>query len=79
MTDYTPTTLEVANSWWENRCPSKDFDFDDVYGQQFERWLMRVKFEAWEEGYQQDIDDQYAHAAGDYVAHDANPYRAEEG
>ncbi|WP_047219947.1 hypothetical protein [Delftia lacustris] len=39
MTDYTPTTAEVRNAWWRDKCPENDLDFDDVYNAAFDRWL----------------------------------------
>ena len=40
MSDYTPTTEEVRNSYasWSDAYP------------EFDRWLAEVKAEAWEEG-----------------------------
>ena len=82
---YTPTITELASTWVRAQVERENEHGRIVtvadmkaFRAEVERWLMRVKFDAWEEGYQQDIDDQYAHAAGDYVAYDANPYRAEE-
>lgn len=47
MTDYTPTTGNVKNSYaWDIYSAS----FDDSRDAAFDRWLASVKAEAWDEG-----------------------------
>lgn len=46
MTDYTPTTDDVRNSYVENSARARQ-----LRGEQFDRWLRKVKAEAWDEAY----------------------------
>ena len=67
MSDYTPTTEEVRDDY------ALLADASRPRHMQFDRWLVEVKAQAWEEGY----------AAGDSDAHtenrldSSNPYRGE--
>jgi hypothetical protein len=36
---YVPTTEDIRNAWWRDQCPAADLDFDDTWGQAFDRWL----------------------------------------
>ena len=62
MTDYTPTTEEVR---WQFSTDSPS----EFMPEQFDRWLAKVKEQAWDEGFREGLD-------GDRG--DPNPYRRGE-
>ena len=65
MSDYTPTTEEVAKSyvWFRDQAFT-----DDKLRAEFDCWLAEVKAQVWEEGYRDCC-------AGRGII--ANPYRQE--
>lgn len=62
MSEYTPTTEEVRNRYLSEVFPEDEAEFD--------RWLMRVKAEAWDEGW--DAGYQYGYLGPRYASD--NPY-----
>ena len=76
MDDFTPTTVQVRDGY--------RFDPEDEYrdpinapfrakenGRAFDRWLKRVKAEAWDEG--------WLAAPGEFAIYEGdNPYREQE-
>lgn len=55
MTDYTPDTEEVRELYW---AVSGDPRRDSKAWGEFDRWLRKVKAEAWTEGYEAGAKDQ---------------------
>lgn len=68
MSEYTPSTAEVRETWAEF---VSDY-YEGAY-QDFDRWLASVKAEAWDEGFR------YAAFAEGYLdeLEEENPYREE--
>ncbi len=58
MTDYTPTTEEVYRAHWRGTPMRSEDGLREHVA--LDRWLAEVKADAWEEGYEQSIADNYA-------------------
>lgn len=69
MTDYTPTTEDIQDGYRWLRWDEEFLPFE-VSNEQFQRWLRKVKAEAWSECY-----DLWALGpAGDFPDREENPY-----
>lgn len=72
MTDYTPTTNDIDVAYSIQAARIRGIAFG-VAGKEFDRWLQKVKAEAWAEGQQsgakwgvQDWTDEYPPADNPY-------------
>ena len=75
MSDYTPTTEQVRAIYADESGWTPLFYKPGTWGEQFDRWLVSVKAEAWDEGviFQQTENGiPFAHVADELHA---NPYR----
>lgn len=71
MSDYTPSTEEVREMYWE--CSGEPRRDSGAWAE-FDRWFASVKAAAWREGYESGFGD------GGVNAWDPeNPYREENG
>lgn len=80
MNDKTPAKQDVANAWFAYRCPPGDLDFDDVYGQEFERFIAEVERAAAEKAWDESgewLADAWGYPGIKDDAHESNPYRKE--
>jgi superfamily II DNA/RNA helicase len=93
---YTPTTEEVRSHYAAHRLVTLEGDdndlptsyvvrrLDQVYGPEFDRWLRKVKAEAWYEGHQRGWMDAMESVQADTAVSRAlagfspNPYESEE-
>jgi len=66
MSDYTPTTEQMRE--WHVRADHLGVYSRKQYEAQFDRWLNKVRAEAWQDGY----------LAGGAVVAAKNPYRSKE-
>ena len=72
MSDYTPTTEEVAKSyvWFRDQAFT-----DDKLRAEFDCWLAEVKADAWDEGYIAEDIGPDMRASNPYRHLTENPYR----
>lgn len=78
MSDFTPTEQTLRSVWWKERWDQKGqlrFEGSDA---EFDRFIARIKAEAWDEGwsagYTDAVDDEHPQATG---RHEPNPHRIE--
>lgn len=69
MTDYTPTTEEVAEIYFQSGYKTTP--------EQFDRWLEQVKAEAWDEGVANVLESMKLAYGIDVNGYSPNPYREE--
>ena len=72
MSDYTPTTEEVRNDYL---CSLSTTELWNDADGRWDRWLLEVKAQAWEEGWSTGRD---VWTARDATAENMNPYRQGE-
>ena len=73
MSDYTPTTEEVRNTFWLGQHSVSDSDWANSEAD-FNKWLTEVKAQVWEEG----VLTEWTGFARENDILSANPYRQGE-
>jgi len=78
MSEFTPTIKAVRDAYaYAAYDPSEDDPDSDEYYREFDRWLrqhnLRIKAEAWDEGYKAGILDGYFG-----TRNEKSPYRTDE-
>lgn len=83
MTEFTPTTEQVKESWCEPRTPAQAINFDYHYDMEeaFDRWLAEHDREtsekAWDEGYTKRGSDEWCRIFRQNFTRTKNPYQEE--